>query len=91
MGRGELVVGKGKTHPENGATTPRLRSLEDPRDRDLGTALGRASGPYGAGALTSAEQRNLAAGLAENVGTSEKSSGPGARQENSGRARLAPV
>lgn len=53
-----MLVGEGKTHPENGAATPRLRSLEDPRDRHLGTALGRANGPYGAGALTSAEQRS---------------------------------
>lgn len=85
-----MLVGEGKTHPENGAATPRPRSLEDPRDRHLGTGLGRANGPYGAGALTSAEQRSLAAGLAGNVGTSEKSRGPGARQEDSGRARWAP-
>lgn len=85
-----MLVGERKTHPENGATTPRLRSLEDPRDRDLGTALGRANGPYGAGALTSARLTSLAARLAGNVGTSEKSRGPGARQEDSGRARWAP-
>lgn len=52
-----MLVGEEDSSGERSSHT-QTGGLEDPRDRHLGTTLGRANGPYGAGALTSAEQRS---------------------------------
>lgn len=82
MGRGELVTG-GRVEREDTSIRERSNYTQSEKLGGPVTALGRPDGPsLGVlGALASADQRSLAAGLAVNVGTWEKSWGSGAQQE----------